>query len=693
MPTGDYLEGAAVFALMLAGTSAAAALICRRRLPWLHGAPRLLALGVSTTLGILAVHMLPGTLGLLSRGAVLATTALLALATTLVPATRSPEAPGVRATPPPPAVGRGSWVAAVIGAAFTITFGLAMAIDQAVLAPGSVDVLNFHLPGVGAWMQSGSIWGVENFLADVAPGNYPNSGDVVLLAAVLPWSNDFLSHLSIYPFWALAGVAVYALATELRAPRPAAISAACLLLTIPVVAIPALVQSFPDAMLLASFGTGLLFLLRHYRSGATAELVLAALALGLAFGTKWYGVSSVAVVFAVWAVASLLGRRGLATVARQGALIVGLVTLGGGFWLLRNWVGSQNPFFPVELSLLGIEIFAAPRDLVREVYGFTIAGYIDDPGVWEGAILPQYRDALAAAGIILVAGTLIALASLGARLRGLAGRGPLVALAVLVALLGLAYSVTPYTAAGLDGDPVLVGANARYLIPALLVGAALAAWSTATVRWGALAFGLLALPALVDGARLASDGSNSGAVLEARQWLLGAAAMALLSVAGWSLVGARPWLAGAARGRIAVAIGALLAAIVFIGSEIQQRFNDSRYLGGDPTTDYLLTRAPDGNVVGLVRNWDNAGIAPPLPAFGPRYGNEVEYVGEYVDEMQRQYPDRAEFVAALAEGAYDYLLIGRGIPARPFVKEEGWAQSAGFERVVASERLALYRAR
>ena len=426
-----------------------------------------------------------------------------------------------------------SWGLALAGGALIAVFVAAMMLDQAVLAPGSIDVLNFHLPGVAQWIQDGSIWHVDNFLADVAPGNYPNNGDVILLAAVLPWRNDFLSHLAIYPFYALTGLGVYALAAELRAPRPAGVLAGCLLLALPAVAIPALVHSFPDAVLLFAFATGIVFLIRHHRSGRRSELVLAGLALGVALGTKWYGVSSVAVVFAVWAAASLLAGRALRTVAAQGAAIVALVTFAGGVWLLRNWIESGNPFFPVEVAPFGITIFDAPTDLVRELAGFTIADYVGDPGIWGDFILPQYRDALTAAGGLVIVGALAATAALAARWRAIAERGLVAALAACAALLALAYSVTPYTAGGVENMPVLVGADSRYAIPALLVAAALAAWVAGTARRGTIVFGVLALPALVDGIRLASNGENSGAVLEARQWLIAAAAVAFLGAAGW----------------------------------------------------------------------------------------------------------------------------------------------------------------
>ena len=61
----------------------------------------------------------------------------------------------------------------------------------------------------------------------------------------------------------------------------------------------------PDVVMYATFSGGLLFLLRHGRTGVRAELALAGLGFGLALGTKWYGVSSFAVVLIVWAAARL----------------------------------------------------------------------------------------------------------------------------------------------------------------------------------------------------------------------------------------------------------------------------------------------------------------------------------------------------------------------------------------------------
>ena len=97
----------------------------------------------------------------------------------------------------------------------------------------------------------------------------------------------------------------------------------------------------------------------------------------------------------------------------------------------------------------------------------------------------------------------------------------------------------------------------------------------------------------------------------------------------------------------------------------------------------------DGQSVGLAGLWDDAGISPVLPAFGPRYANRVSYVGRDDDDVLRRYTAEPEFAAALERGGYDLLVIGRGRPEAPGVPELGWARAAGYEPVAESDRLVL----
>jgi hypothetical protein len=675
MTFGDYLTGLVFFVVTLGAVCAAATVALRRTYTHLSGAPRALAWALLATFALISAHVLPMALGVLSRGTVVVSALGILVAALLL-------SPAAKATTPPErrAASEDGTAALVISCLTALGLGvylLAVLRSQLFVAPTGIDWLTFHLPNVARWIQTGTLWQVDEFVPDLSFGYYPNNGDVVVLSTVLPWHNEFLAHFAMAPYLALTGVAVYA--------RAAAIAAACLLVAVPAVAVPALVTTLVDAVMLASFGAGVLFLVRHFRTGRRSELVLAGLGLGIAFGTKWFGVSSVVVVLAVWSAAALIAGWGPGLLARRGAAVLGLIAGSGGIWLLRNLVESGNPVFPVKVAPFGITIFDAPRDLVREKVGFTLFDYLDQPGIWRHYFFPQYGHFLGIAGIALaVAIPLVALLLLAWRRRpDLPRRGVVVAGVACAALLVTAYMATPYSALGTRDRPLSAGYNTRYAVPALLISAAILAWSAQRVRRAAVPFQLAVAVAVVDGMLI---GANPRA-----QDL--AFAVAMLSVAAAAVIGfrrARLEIAKRPSPRLAVVVVALIL-VAAGGDLVQHRFNENRYRGNDPTVDWLLDHAAGGQSIGLAGDWTVNGISPIYPAFGPRLENHVAYVGHFERGMLRRYGSRTAFLDALRKRRYDYVVVGRGIPPKPRVKQERWAWAAGYRPVVTSERLALYR--
>ena len=310
MPMQDFLAGFALLVLVLALVAAATALVVRRRLAHLDRLELAMASVVLGTGGLIVVHLVPLMLGILTRGTVVVAAALaVGLAALVKPATAQPEpsSPTDHAVPPS---SQASWALAALACAFAAITALAdlgrWAGDELV----GVDPLTFHLPNVGRWIQNGSMWSIDQFVPLLAHGNYPNNGDVVLLSTVLPWHNDFLVRLPITFFLATTAVAVFAVARELRAPHAASALAAAVVVSLPVVGLATIPRALPDSLMWTMFACGVLFALRHARSARRSDLVLAGVALAIAAGTKWYGVSSVAVVGVVWVAARLLAVRG-----------------------------------------------------------------------------------------------------------------------------------------------------------------------------------------------------------------------------------------------------------------------------------------------------------------------------------------------------------------------------------------------
>ena len=681
MPLADYLAGLAFLAVTAGSALIAGALFQLRRLPHLAGVPRVLAVGVLSTAVLSAAHLLPGLVGLLSRwSAALVAVAFVALALWVT------QRPGA-AEPPPvsegPRAGEtpASWAIALVAAAAVGLWLLASAWNRTVLPPEGIDSLTFHLPNVAGWIRSGTFWRIDQFTPLLANGNYPQTGDLTFLAVVQPWRNDWLIGIVNPVFIALAALAVYAAAVELGAPRPASMLAGSLFAVLPVVGLAANGEAMTDSAMFATMGAGTLFLLRHARGAPRSELLLGALALGLAFGTKWYSVWAVAAVVLVW----LVARR--PPLLREALPAIGVVAAAGGFWLLRNLVMSGHPVFPVELSGLGVTLFDAPRDLIRECAGFTISDYVGDWDVWSEHILPAYEDTYALPGAVLGVGLV------GAIALAVRERGVLLAGVALVGLLVLGYAFTPYSAFGPEGEPILVGANARYLVPALLVAAPLAAVALGRAGRLRVPLELLALAALAQGIDRA---------FEVRLGVVGAVAgllFALVSI-GWQAYAAadelRPrWVQRAAQAGLALVFLSLLLAI---GQTRQREFNDGRYEDGDPAIAWIARHAPEGHRVALAGVWSVDGRSPVWPAFGERLRNEVDFLGPTVDEQLREYSRRDRWAAALRRGRYDLLLVGRGgyagaecpVPGQ-YSDDDAWARAEGFPVLASSERLRLYR--
>lgn len=692
MALHEYLVGLAFLTGTWGVVGLSALIVSRRRLSHLGGACAVLAFGILTCAGIVAVHLAPGALGLLSRSGALAAALLLLGVTVLAcpPKARSTDpAWGPRRSSPPV-----TWVAAAVGATALIAWTAAAAWIDAALASTDVDTLTFHTPNVAKWIQSGSVWRVDQFSPLLANGNYPQNGDVVFLSVILPWDSDAFTRVVGIPFLALAGVAVYALALELGAARAPAALLALVFTTLPAAIFATHEGAKTDSIMLATFGAGLVFLARHFRTGRRSELALAGAGLGLAFGTKWYGVSSVVAVLALWVAVWLVAGRSRRALATNLALLAGAVALTGGFWLLRNLVVSGNPLLPTRVGLGELTLFDAAPDFIRECGGSTLASYAGQPQIWWDFVLPAFRDSYGLGGAALAVGVA---GAVGLVARKLAGGGfdrrfdgRLAAFATLAVLLACVYAVTPYSAFGARGAPTLVGANTRWLLPALLAAAAVTA--AAAPRLARRAGPVVALAGLL----AVADGVRRGFAIPRSDVAWAGAVLVLVSLAGAGI--AALWSLRRTAPRVAAALLAviLVTGSVAAGHQRQREFFDARYTREDPAISYFSARGGEGLRVGLAGIFSVEGLSPVLPAFGPRLGNDVSYIGREVKGQLREYDSFEGFAAELRGERFDLLVLGKGdypgcdVPGTER-REATWARAAGFRQVTDSDRMTLLR--
>jgi hypothetical protein len=688
MPFGEVLVGAVLLSLTVGSSLAFALVVTRRRLPELSGTPRALAFGLLAFVCFFAIHLVPGALGVLGKASVTVCALLVLVGAILVPS--RPAAGGAPAFPPAPPSSRFSWALAAIGAGAVAVYWLAHAVDQGGVAAQQVDMTTFHLPGVARWIQSGTYWQIDQLQPHWSNGTYPNTSDVVLLGAILPFDSDFLVRLVNYPALVMTAAATYALARELSAPAAPSVLFGALFVAFPIVTTWA-VDGLADTLMLAGFGAGILFLLRQRRTRARADLVLAGIGLGLSLGTKWYAATAMAVVVGVWVVAGLVERKGWRTVLGQAAAMTGIVAAVGGFWLLRNWVELGNPLYPVEVRLGGVTVFDAPRDLPREMGGRTLAGYLDDPTVWRRVLWPNLLYVMSWGAMLVWLALPVCGALALARRRASDAResGAVFLCLVIAAGVATAYLLTPYSAMGFDGQPSLAGVNARYVAPALLLAAALAAWGSGRLGRARPLLELLALAGLVDAVRRNPSVPPSAVAVG----VVAVAAGATLAI----LVARQRARETLWRSPRAFAAAAASVVLLFVALVVQERrFNDDRYARAEAPTRWVNAHAPAGRRIGIVGEGGGA-----YSMFGPRLGNEVEYVGPVVEGTLRTYDRRPGFEDALRRGRYDFVLVHAVGLVQPtlHVRQERWLRGLGYELVASGvqatavpQPVRLYRA-
>lgn len=695
MSLAEYLVGA-LFCALVWGAALAIGVIVRRRLyAPLRGAQAVLAIAVVAYATLVGLHVLPGLVGLLTREAVALLAGVIALAGwRFIPSRPLRTAPEAQ---PPPSPGWSRLLAGAALAAVAVPL-LAVLLQNSALTPSNFDWRAYQLPGIATWMDERSILAFTANLPGYATGSYPNTADVTILAAILPWSNAAFARILVAPLLALVGIGAYALARELGTRRSTAALLAALLLAVFNVWVPAVLNVKPDTFMLAMFGAAIVFGVRHTRTGATGDLVLAATALGLAFGSRWYGVSVAVVVLVVWAALQIGARVGVRAVLARFSL-VSMVTLAvGGVWFLRNAIATGNPLFPVKVEFLGVTVFDAPRDLLLERFGHSVGEYLTDWEVVADVIFPAFRIALGPPALLLAlgAGAALVWAALALRRGRLAEpRRAVVALGLSLAGggIGIAYLITPASAQGPPGAPLLglVGTNSRWLVPGLLLAAGATAWLlTRLSRGPRKAAELTLLAGVIGGAHF----------IDAPIRWLGVAAVAL----GAALLAA-PLTRRALRAtsRPATAVAALaIAALVLLAGQVQQtRFNRIVPAPDRPELEYLRSAAPAGSRVGMAGN--PVGSMPIALAYGADFANEVEWVGPLVDGQRRNYATPRALRRALTEGDYDFLLVFRGagpiwevppdgeqrIAAR--LPVERWATRAGYRAYLDSAESALFK--
>jgi hypothetical protein len=264
----------------------------------------------------------------------------------------------------------------------------------------------YHLFFAARWWKEGRLSLVPVPFGESAATYFPANGDLWFTWLFVTWGGDRLARIGQAPFLALAGAAVYAMARRLGARGGSAMIATAWFVTV----IPLLLFSFEanvDTIFIAGYLCGSYFL-ALYAQGVLSRgaLVVAGLALGLAWGTK-----PTATVF----IPPLLVLGWVFILRKPGAwsgkvldcvVLVLAALVPCGYWFGRNLWLTGNPLYPLQVEVLGRvwlrgwygtgamarSQFYIPREFWR--VGVDIVVMALDPRlvpVWAAALLGLWR--------------------------------------------------------------------------------------------------------------------------------------------------------------------------------------------------------------------------------------------------------------------------------------------------------------
>jgi hypothetical protein len=696
---GDYLQGSIELIVVAAALGFAAVALRGRLLPGWSGASARLAevvLGLSL---LVVISELVGVVGLYRPGWVLIATVIVGLA--IGYGFRRPDARVPLPAPPVAPIALGVAVAAAFLVAAHWAMPTQTGLDIGMYLPNTT----WHnAPFAARFVQDHQVGAVHYIdVLNLTVWFYPQNSELLHSVGVLFLGNDFLSPLINIGWMSLCLLAAWSFARPYGG-GPVAVLALALVLDANML----LLYQPGDAK---NDVAGLFFLLAsaailvnadaQRRSLSNGALIVAGLAAGLALGTKLnllapFGLLTLGVI------AVSAGYRWRAT----GIWVVSsLVT--GGFWFARNLVNAGNPLPWIKAGpLTGPD----QADInIREPH--NVAHYLlpPDGGVIRHHLVPGLHDSFGDLWpLVLVAvigGFLLAI---------FRGRTPMIRMLGIVALLsGLAYLVTPLTAAGPEGDPTAFTTNLRYASPAIGLGAMLLGVDAGLLKPRVLPWllGALVVLLLVQAVPVWDLHGH----LWTRHFLLGAIGLAfflILVPVGLAVLGGRgwdPWTLGAG---VVVA----LALVVAIGWPNSDDYVKDRYQASTAPKDF-----PEGMKAALA--WFNRAkphdsriaVVGGRPGFkqyvfyGDDLSNHVQYVAHHgphgaytpiaseaaekgqaapkVETAQCQ-----EWISALNEGGYSYAVIGPDQRTQSLAPvEASWTAAAGGAKLEERDDVSVFR--
>ena len=383
-----YLAGIVGLLLVIVPLGAAShAWVSRLRPDWSGAIARLaeMVVGLAVTLCVLE---LVGSISLFRTAVVVPALAVVGM-TGWWAARRMPRVESSRAAPNEvlslaPVSSTSMNVVAVLVVSLVVADWATRTVDAYHHGMTTIDTLWYHLPLAARFVQQGSITPLHFLDLELVTAFYPANSELFHGLGILLMGNDVLSPLVNSGWLALALLAGWCVGRPFGAGVLTLCGVAALMAT------PSLVATQPGggyddivglALLLAS--AAILINNRSARGrGRLVGVAIAALAAGLALGTKLTFVIPIAALTIGVFVVARRGRR-----LMDSAVWLAGVVLTGSFWYVRNWAAVGNPIPSVHVK---VGPFSLPNPVITTPTT-TVAHFVSRWIYWREFFLPGLR--------------------------------------------------------------------------------------------------------------------------------------------------------------------------------------------------------------------------------------------------------------------------------------------------------------
>lgn len=263
---------------------------------------------------------------------------------------------------------------------------LAIAVQKIFSPPIHIDCLWAYLPQVIGWLQT------HNIFEHNAPLSfYHHSSLLMALWTILPFGTDLFINLQNLPATLLAFTAIVHLLRIFRVNRKISFLAGLAFLNLPNVAYWMWNQK-TEILLTGFFILCLCFIVEYFQRGKSLSLFYGLCCAGLVVGTKTFGLYYGFLLYVVVIVFCLINKK----YRKWSWLVAGSIVclIFALQWPIRNWIIWNNPFYPMEISILGHSVFAGPGFIggrqLDSMFGTSIVANLQlryVPLLFQGALL------------------------------------------------------------------------------------------------------------------------------------------------------------------------------------------------------------------------------------------------------------------------------------------------------------------